>query len=58
MVDFVNILVKRAPMEGSMGPIMPCIFQDEEYGDLGNYGEERGKRYASRKAKIQGRWVE
>jgi hypothetical protein len=39
MVDFVNILVERAPMERSMGPIVPCIFKDEEYRDLRNYGE-------------------
>lgn len=58
MVDFVDVLVERAPVEGSMRPVVPCVFEDEECRDLIGYGEERGKGHACRKAKVLGQWVE
>ena len=34
MVDLVDVLVERAPMERTMRPVMPGIFQYEEHSDL------------------------
>lgn len=58
MVDFVDVFVKRAPVEGAMRPIMPCIFKNEKYCNLVGYGEEGGERDAGCKAKVHGHWVE
>lgn len=46
MVEFVNHLVQARRVEGSVKPIMPCIFQDKEQSDLpchcGPVGERHG----------------
>lgn len=34
MVDLVDVLIERSPMERAVHPVMPCILQHEENGDL------------------------
>lgn len=34
VVDLVNVLVERAPVQGAVEPIVPCVFEDEENSDL------------------------
>lgn len=58
MVNFVDVLIERAPMKCPMGPVMPGIFNHEEYSNLIEDGENRGKRYTGGKAKILGQGVE
>ena len=34
MVEFMNVLVERSPMQRPMEPVVPSIFQDEEDRNL------------------------
>lgn len=34
MVNLMDVLVERAPVERSVGPVMPGILQHKEDGDL------------------------
>lgn len=34
MVDLMNVLVERAPVERAMRPVMPGVFQHKKHGDL------------------------
>lgn len=34
MVDLMDVLVKRAPMERAMRPVMPGVLQHKENSDL------------------------
>jgi hypothetical protein len=34
VVNLVHVFVQRAPVEGTVGPVMPGILHDEEDGDL------------------------
>ncbi len=43
MVDLVDVLVKRTPMKGAVGPVVPGVFEHEEDGDLVGHGEDRGE---------------
>lgn len=58
MMEFVDVLVERTPMEGSMRPIMPCILKDEEHRHLIGDGEERREGDVGRKAKVLSHWME
>ncbi len=39
-MDLVNVLVERPPMECSVRPVMPCVFQNKEDGDLVGHCED------------------
>lgn len=58
MVDLVDALVQGTPVEGSVAPIMPGIFEDEEDGDLVCDGEELGEGHAGLHAEVLRHWVE
>lgn len=34
MVDLMDVLVERTPMESTMRPVMPGVFQHKEHSDL------------------------
>lgn len=38
VVDFVDAFVEWAPVEETVEPVMPCVFEDEEDGDLEGHG--------------------
>ena len=46
MVDLVDVLVEGTPMQGAVGPIVPCILNNKEDGDLISDCEKRGERDA------------
>lgn len=52
MVELVDRLVERAPVQGAMSPIMPGILKDKEYQDLHCHFRKRRKRHASIHSKI------
>ena len=58
MVDFVNVLVKRTPVQRSMRPVVPCILENEENSDLVCHSEERWEGDTSGKADVYSHWVE
>ncbi len=58
MVDFVDVLVERAPVQSTVRPVMPCVLQNEEDGDLICHGEERRERYAGGESEVLGRGME
>lgn len=58
MVDLVDALVQGTPVEGSMAPIVPGVFEDEEDGDLVCHGEELGEGHAGLHAEVLRHWVE
>lgn len=58
MVDLVDIFVKRAPMQCTMRPVVPCVFEDEEKSDLVCQCEEGREGNAGCKAKVLSHWVE
>lgn len=39
MVEFVDVFVQGTPVEGSVGPVVPCVLEHEEYCDLVGDGE-------------------
>lgn len=50
MVDLVDIFVERAPVHGSVRPVVPGIFHDEEDGYLEGHFCHRGKGDSGGKA--------
>lgn len=58
MVDLVDALVQGTPVECSMTPIVPGVFEDEEDCDLVCYGEELGEGHSGRHAEILRHWME
>lgn len=58
MVDFVDVFVEGTPVEGSVGPVVPCVFEDEEDGDLVGDCEEGREGDAGREAEVLSHWVE
>lgn len=44
MVDLVDILVEGTPVQGAVGPIVPCILKNKEDGDLICDCEKGGER--------------
>jgi len=58
VVNLVHILVQRAPMEGAVKPVVPCILHDKEDCDLvGHLGPVR-KRDTGVHAEVFAHWVE
>ena len=53
MVNFVDVLVKWAPVKRSMRPVMPSILEYEEYGNLVRNVEPGGEWHACTEAKVQ-----
>lgn len=47
VVLFVDVLVKQTPVEHSVGPVMPLVFEHEEECDLGqhNFDQREGNCY-------------
>lgn len=50
VVDLVDVLVQRTPVEGAVHPVVPCVLEDEEDGDLEGHLGERRERHAGVKA--------
>lgn len=40
VVDLVDVLVERTPMQRPVRPVVPSVFEHEEDGDLVGHGEE------------------
>ena len=40
MVNLVNVLVQRAPVHGTVGPVVPGVLENEEDRDLVGHGED------------------
>lgn len=40
VVDLMNVLVERAPVQRPVRPVVPCVLHDEEDGDLVGHGKE------------------
>ena len=57
VVDFVDVLVERTPVEGAMGPIVPGVFQDEEDCYLVGHFEERREGNACLETTVLSHWV-
>lgn len=53
MVNFVDVLVKWAPVKGSVRPVMPSILQYEEDCNLVRNLVPRGERHTCTEAKVQ-----
>lgn len=58
MVDLVDAFVQGTPVEGSVTPIVPGVFEDEEDGDLVCDGEELGEGHAGLHAEVLCHWME
>ena len=58
MVDFVDVLVERAPVQRAVHPVVPSIFKDEEDGDLVGHGEDGGEGNGGLEAEVLGHGVE
>lgn len=55
----MDVLVEKGEnVHGAVGPVMPCVFQDEEDCDLVGHFEERWEWDGSTEAAILGHWVE
>lgn len=52
VVYLVNIFVQWTPVQRPMRPVVPCILQYKEDGNLIHHGEDRRKRNTSRETKI------
>lgn len=52
MVDLVNVLVQRSPMQSAVRPVVPGIFEDKENGDLISHREDGGEWYSCSEATI------
>lgn len=46
VVDFVDVLVKRTPVQCAVRPVVPSIFKNKENGNLVGHGEKRRERHA------------
>lgn len=57
-MDFMDVLVQRAPVQRAMHPVVPGILEDEEDGDLVSHSEERGEGHASLETDVLRHWVE
>lgn len=52
MVDLVDVLVERSPVESTVRPVVPGVLHDKEYGDLECHLGPRGERNAGVHAEI------
>ena len=53
MVNFVDVLVKWAPVKGSVRPVMPSILEYEEDGNLVRNLVPGGEGHTCTEAKVQ-----
>lgn len=58
MVNLVDILVQRTPMHSTMSPIMPCIFDNKENGNLHGHLGPAWERYTELHSEVSCHWVE
>lgn len=58
VVNLMDVLVEETEVKETMHPVMPCIFQDEEDGDLDTDCLPGGERNASIHTARDGHWVE
>lgn len=58
MVNLVNMLVEWPPVHCPVGPVVPCVFENEEDSDLDGHGKERRERDVSIHAKVLRHGVE
>lgn len=54
----MDVFVKWTPMECAVRPVMPCILQNKEDGDLICHGEKGRQGYTGAKAAVLGHWME
>lgn len=58
VVDLVDVLVQRAPVQGAVQPVVPRVLEHEEDGDLVGHGEEGGEGDGGCQAEVLGHRVE
>ena len=58
VVDFMDVFVERTPVEGAVGPVVPCVFEDKEDGDLVGHRKEGWEGNAGCEAEVLGHRVE
>ena len=58
VVDLVNTFIERTPVKGSMRPVVPCVFDDKEDGNLITDLPYRRKWDARFEAEVLGHGVE
>lgn len=58
VVDLVDHLVEARGVQGAVQPVVPCVFHDEEDGDLVGHGEEGGEGHSGGEAAELGERVE
>ena len=58
VVYLMNVFVQWTPVQRSVRPVVPCVFQNEKDSDLIYHCEDGGKRNASRKTNVYGHGVE
>jgi hypothetical protein len=58
MVDLVDVLVERAPVQCAVGPVVPGILKDKKYSDVESHGLPTRKRNACVHAAEFRHWVE
>lgn len=58
VVNLVDALIQRTPMHRAVSPVMPCILQNEEDGNLDGHFREGWKRNAGIHAGEFCHWVE
>lgn len=58
MVELVDGLVEAGRMQGSVEPVMPRVFKDEEDGNLIRHGEDGGKWNRERETYALSEWME
>jgi hypothetical protein len=59
VVDLVDILVQEWDgVHGAVHPVVPCVFQDEEDGNLVGHGKEAREWYGSLEAEVLAHGVE
>lgn len=58
VVNLVNSLVERTPMQGTVGEVVPGIFHHKKDRDLVSHSPEGGERNRSRETEELSHWVE
>ncbi len=58
MVDLVDVLVQRAPVQRSMRPVVPCVLDNKEDGELVGHCEERWEWDGSAESDVDGHGME
>lgn len=58
MVDLVDVFIEGTPVKGAVGPVVPGIFENKEYGDLVGHLQEWREGDAGFEAEVLSSWVE